>query len=312
MIEGQNGVTWPQWLALARSCEENGIGTLYRSDHYMDLSGQHPQSGSLDAWATINGLAAVTSSLRLGTMVSPATFRHPSELAKVVSTADHISGGRIDFALGAGWHEGEHAAYGFPFADLRTRMDVLEEQLQVVLGSWADGPFSFRGEHYVIDELDALPKPVQRPRPRVIMGGNGGPRSARMAAAYADEYNTVSPTLDQIRERRSRVDDACERAGREPLAFSVMTTVIVGSDDAEVRARLRRVAELLGSPPEQLLAEPPETWVVGTVEQAAERVAELAAAGVERLVCQHLLHDDLDSIALLGRRLAPLVGESAA
>src|ERR1700733_12282370 len=127
MIEGQEGVGWSQWVALARACEQHGIPTLFRSDHYMNLDGKHPERGSLDAWATLNGLAAVTSKLRLGTMVSPATFRHPSELAKLVTTADHISDGRVELGLGAGWNEREHAAYGFPFPSLRARMDILEE-----------------------------------------------------------------------------------------------------------------------------------------------------------------------------------------
>src|SRR5438309_3144279 len=170
MIEGQEGVTWSQWEAIARACEEHGVPALFRSDHYMNLDGRHPEHGSLDAWGTLNALAAITSELRLGTMVSPATFRHPAELAKLVVTADHVSGGRVELGLGAGWHEREHAAFGFPFAPLRTRMDVLEEQLQVVLGSWSDGePFSFAGRHYQLSDLRAEPKPVQRPHPPIIM-----------------------------------------------------------------------------------------------------------------------------------------------
>src|ERR1700736_3217893 len=168
MIEGQEGVSWPQWVALARACEEHGIPALFRSDHYLNLNGQHPQRGSLDAWGTVNGLAAVTTNLRLGTLVSPATFRHPSLLAKLVTTADHISGGRIELGLGAGWHEREHQAYGFPFPPTRVRMELLEEQLQGVFGNWADGPFSFDGEHYTLRDLDAQPKPIQRPRPPLI------------------------------------------------------------------------------------------------------------------------------------------------
>lgn len=169
MIEGQEGVSWPQWLDLARACERHGIGTLFRSDHYMNLDGQHPERGSLDAWGSLCALAAVTTTLRLGTMVSPATFRHPSELAKLVVTADHVSGGRVELGLGAGWHEREHAAYGFPFPPTSTRLDVLEEQLQVVLGTWTstlEKPFSFNGEHYQLDDLDAEPGPVQTPIPR--------------------------------------------------------------------------------------------------------------------------------------------------
>src|SRR6476660_3534726 len=138
MIEGQEGVTWPQWVALARACEQHGIPTLFRSDHYMNLDGQHPERGSLDAWATLNALAAVTTTVRLGTMVSPATFRHPSELAKVVATADHVSGGRVELGLGAGWHEREHEAFGFPFPDLGERMNELEQQLERVKRQWAE------------------------------------------------------------------------------------------------------------------------------------------------------------------------------
>ncbi len=214
MIEGQEGVSWPQWLAVAQACERHGVPGLFRSDHYMNLDLQHPEREALDAWGTICALAAVTSRIELGTMVSPATFRHPSNLAKLVTTADHISGGRVALGLGAGWHDREHQAYGFPFADTRTRMDVLEEQLQIVLGSWGDGRFSFAGEHYTLENLEAQPKPVQRPYPPLIMGGSGGPRSAALAAAYADEYNTPFATVEQVAERRARIDRACEKQGR--------------------------------------------------------------------------------------------------
>jgi F420-dependent oxidoreductase-like protein len=308
MIEGQEGVSWPQWLALARACEQHGIGTLLRSDHYLNLDGRHPERGSLDAWGTINALAAATTKLRLGTLVSPATFRHPSLIAKLAATADQISGGRIEFGLGAGWHEREHRAYGFPFPDTRTRMDILEEQLRVVLGSWSDGPFSFAGTHYQLTDLEAQPKPVQQPRPPVIMGGLAGPRSCAMAARLADEYNTVYATPGEVRERRARVLAACERAGREPLPFSLMTAVIAGVDDADLRARVARVAEARDEDPERLLAEPPHGWLVGLVEPVAEQIRALGAAGVSRLMCQHLAHADADYVALLGTELAPAVG----
>ena len=310
MIEGQEGVSWPQWLALAQACERHGIPSLFRSDHYMNLDGQHPDRGSLDAWGTLCALAAVTSTLRLGTMVSPATFRHPSELAKVVVTADHVSGGRIDLGLGAGWHEREHDAYGFPFASTRTRMDVLEEQLQIVLGTWTstlEAPFDFSGEHYTLRALDAAPKPVQRPHPPLIMGGSGGPRSARMAARYSDEYNTPFPTLHDIRERKAAVDGACEAAGREPLPFSIMTTLLVGADDADLRARAERLADRIGGTADGLLSDPPAAWIVGTVEQAVAQLGQRRDAGVSRVMCQHLLHDDLDVVGIIGEQLAPAV-----
>jgi F420-dependent oxidoreductase-like protein len=303
MIEGQEGVTWPQWTALARACEEHGVPALFRSDHYLELGGEHPERGSLDAWTTLAALGAITTTLRLGTLVSPATFRHPSLLAKVVATADHISDGRVTLGIGAGWHEREHEAFGFPFAAIRERMDVLEEQLQVVLGAWADGPFGFDGEHYRLRDLEAQPKPVQRPHPPVIIGGNAGPRSAALAARYADEYNTVFATTDEVRERRANVERACERAGREPLPFSMMTGVLVGRDRAELEERARRLVGVIGGDASAFLAEPPSGWIVGTVDEAAERIAALADAGVERIMCQTLLHDDLDAVAIIGREL---------
>jgi F420-dependent oxidoreductase-like protein len=307
MVEGQEGVSWSQWVGLARTCEEHGIPSMFRSDHYLNLDGMHPERGSLDAWGTLNALAAVTSKLRLGTLVSPATFRHPSVLAKLVATADHVSGGRVELGLGTGWHEREHRAYGFDFPPMRTRMDILEEQLQVVLGSWANGPFSFQGEHYAIAELDAQPKPVQRPHPPLLMGGVAGPRSAALAARYADEYNTVFPTVSDVQERKARIDEACERAGRPPMPFSVMTGMIVGSDESELRERVGRVAQIRGDDPGSYLPDPPHGWIVGTVQRAAEQLIALRNAGLSRVMCQHLAHDDLDAVALIGSELAPLV-----
>ncbi|HEY1716077.1 MAG TPA: TIGR03560 family F420-dependent LLM class oxidoreductase [Solirubrobacteraceae bacterium] len=306
MIEGQEGVSWEQWVAIAHGCEEHGIPTLFRSDHYMNLDGQHPERGSLDAWATLSALAAVTSTVRLGTMVSPATFRHPSELAKAVVTADHVSGGRVELGLGAGWHEREHEAYGFAFADTRTRVDVLEEQLQIVLGTWTEAPFSFSGAHYTLKDLDAQPKPVQTPRPPLIMGGSAGPRSAALAARYADEYNTPFATLDDIAARKGMVTRACEAAGRDPLPFSIMTGFVVGADEADLRDRAGRLAERIGSSADALLNDPPAGWIFGTTERAAEQLAALRDAGVHRVMCQNLLHDDLDVLALLAE-LAPEV-----
>jgi F420-dependent oxidoreductase-like protein len=307
MIEGQEDVSWSQWLALAAACEESGVPALFRSDHYMNLDGRAPGRVALDAWATINALAAVTSSVRLGTLVSPATFRHPSALAKMVTTADHVSGGRIELGLGAGWHEREHEAYGFPFPPLGARMDTLEEQLQVVFGNWGEGPFSFDGEQYRLRDLDAQPKPIQRPHPPLIMGGMAGPRSARLAAVYADEYNTAFPTVEDVRHRKAQIDQACERAGRDPIPFSVMTAAVVGVDDSEVAARLRRLGEKTGVNPDDLAANPPPPWIVGTLDAAAEQLGALSDAGVSRVMCQHLVHDDLDMVTLLGRDLPRLL-----
>ncbi len=306
MIEGQEGVMWPEWQALAAACEQHGIPTLFRSDHYLNLDGQHPERGSLDAWATINALAASTTKLRLGTLVSPASFRHPSVLAKLVVTADHVSGGRIDIGIGAGWHEREHAAYGFPFASTKTRMDVLEEQLQVLMGHWGAERFSLDGEHYVLSDLDAQPKPVQRPRPHLLMGGNAGPRSAALAARFADEYNTPFPSLEDVASRRAQVAEACERAGRDPIPFSAMIGTVLGADAADLEDRARRVGTRMGTEGDGLVREPPKGWIVATVEQAAEQFAAYRDAGLHRVMCQTLVHDDLDAVALIAK-VAPLL-----
>jgi F420-dependent oxidoreductase-like protein len=303
MIEGQEDVTWEDWVGLARACEEHGVEALFRSDHYLSVEGRG-ERGSLDAWATIAALAAVTSTVRLGTLVSPATFRHPSELAKVVVTADRVSGGRVELGMGTGWSEPEHVAYGFPFPPLRERMEMLEDQLQVVTGEWADGPFSFEGRHYSTSDLDALPKPVQRPRPPLIVGGQGGPRSLALAARFADEYNTVFKTAAECAEMRRALDAACEREGRDPLPLSLMTGWLAGEDRAELLDRAGRLAEWRGheGDPESFLDSLPEAWLAGTLEDVTERLEELAEAGVDRVMCQHLLHRDLDAVEQIGRR----------
>src|SRR3954466_2002522 len=201
MIEGQEDVTWEDWVALADACERFGIEALFRSDHYLSVDGAG-ERGSLDAWATINALAARTTTLRLGTMVSPTSFRHPSILAKAATTADHVSNGRIELGMGTGWSEVEHSAYGFPFLSMKERMDVLEEQLAIVHdGHWGEAGFSFHGDHYTLVDLDARPKPAQRPPPPLIMGGGAGPRAARLAARFADEYNTNFATPAQVAAR---------------------------------------------------------------------------------------------------------------
>lgn len=318
MIEGQEGVTWPQWRALAAACEEHGIPTLFRSDHYQNLDGQHPERGSLDAWGTIIALSALTTKLRLGTLVTPTSFRHPSILGKLVVTADHVSHGRIDLGLGAGWHEGEHAAYGFPFLSTAERMDVLEEQLQILIGTWSEetetppsgtadeSTFSFQSKHYTLSGLNAQPKPVQRPHPPIIMGGNAGRRSAGLAVRFAAEYNTPFPSLEQIRQRKANIDRAFERDGRDPIPFSVMAGVVLGADAAEVEQRARVVAQATGLDAEQIVRDPPQGWIVGTLDQAAEQLAPIREAGVSRVMCNQFVEPDLEQVARIGE-LASLV-----
>ncbi len=304
MIEGQEGVSWEQWVALARACEESGIEGLFRSDHYQSVF-DVPGRGSLDAWATLAGLAAVTERIRLGTMVSPATFRQPSVLARMVATADHISGGRIELGLGAGWNRSEHEAYGFPFPDLGERMEILEEQLEITRRQWTEEEFSFEGRHHRLERSRAEPKPLQRPHPPVIIGGAAGSRSSRLAARWADEYNTPFATPDDCRERRARVVAACAEAGREPIAFSVMTACVVGRDPREVLHRIGRWLEVAGRDDDPAAVLGQEDKLVGTVEEVVARLRRYAAAGVERVFLQHLDHSDIEMVRLIGEEVVP-------
>jgi F420-dependent oxidoreductase-like protein len=309
MIEGQEGVTWEQWVALAAACEESGIEGLFRSDHYATIS-PSLERGALDAWATLSGLAAVTTRIRLGTLVSPATFRHPSVLAKSVVTADHVSGGRVELGMGAGWYGDDHTRYGFPFADTATRMAVLAEQLEIVHRQWSEDEFSFRGEHYTLEDCHAEPKPVQRPHPPIIVGGAGKPRSARLAARWADEYNTTFATPDECAERRAVVARAWEAEDRDPatLRFSVMTGCVLGEDRADALRRAGRLAERRGrsaGDAEDVLREVRDRGgIAGTVDEAGARLRELEDAGVDRVMLQHLAHDDVEMVELIGRELA--------
>jgi F420-dependent oxidoreductase-like protein len=311
MIEGQEDVSWDDWTAIARTCEEVGLGGLFRSDHYASVKTERPR-GSLDAWTTLAGLAAVTSRLRLGTLVSPVTFRHPSLLAKAVATVDQISNGRAELGLGAGWHDYEHDSYGFPFPNDRVRMEMLEEQLEIVTRQWTEESFSFKGRHYELNECRALPKPHQSPRPPILVGGAGGRRSARLAARWGDEYNTTAVTLEECRARRSTIAREWEREGRDPgtLRFSMMARVIVGATEDEVVARARRLMNGSGESgdPRAWLREHSDRWVVGTPQQALDRLGELSEAGVDRVMLQNLLHGDLDAVAVLGNEVAPHLG----
>jgi F420-dependent oxidoreductase-like protein len=308
MIEGQEGVSWEQWLALADACEQHGFDGLFRSDHYASVF-DDPTRSSLDAWATLAGLAARTERIRLGTLVSPATFRHPAELARVVATVDHISGGRVELGLGAGWFEGEHRRNGFPFPDIRTRFDMLEEQLEIVERQWTEERFDFAGTHYALEGSSALPKPLQRPRPPIVMGGGAGPRALALAVRYANEYNGFAGTPEAAAELRRRIDEACERGGRDPatLPLSLMTTFVVGSDDAELLEHARRVLARSCSDddPAAALLDRGDRWLAGTTREVIERLRELEEAGASRVFLQHLDHDDLESVELIGSELIP-------
>ena len=309
MVEGQEDVSWDEWLALADATERAGLDGLFRSDHYLSVIGRHERA-SHDAIATLAALAACTERIRLGTLVSPVTFRHPSVIAKSVATIDHVSGGRVELGLGAGWNEGEHAAYGFDFPSLGGRMELLEEQLEIVHRLWTEDSVTFTGSHYRLEDCPALPKPLQRPRPPLILGGNAKPRSVALAVRLADEYNTLLASIDDCRERKSLLVEACEPAGRDPatLPLTLMATCIVGADEAEVLERVRGVMKVFGSgdeDPEAVLADRRERWLAGTPSEVVDRLEALAEVGVERVYLQHLLHRDTEMVELIGEAVLP-------
>lgn len=285
MVEGQEGVTWDEWLALAEACEEHGIEALFRSDHY--LSPTSPERPATDAWTLLAALAARTAKLRLGTLVSPVTFRQPAVVAKSAATVDHISGGRVEVGIGAGWMEVEHERFGFPFPEMDERLRMLAEHVELI------------DRHLREDPLVA-----QRPRPPLILGGSGARGTAVPAARFADEYNTFGANLAEAAERRKRVDEACEREGRDPstLRFSLMTPFLLGRDHAK---RFVRVYPSAGSA-DEWFEELRGRGLAGSQVDIVDGLREFEAAGVERVMLQHVVHDDLDVVAALGEIAAAL------
>jgi F420-dependent oxidoreductase-like protein len=307
MVEGQEGVTWEDWVRLAHLAQDSGFEGLFRSDHYTAII--RPDAEAHDAWATLAGLAAVTSRIRLGTMVSPATFRHPSVLARMAVTVDHISGGRVEVGMGSGWYEREHLAQGFPFLDGKQRFELFAEQVEVVVRSWSGERFDHDGLAYTLRDQLALPRPVQQPHPPLVLGGSVKRRFAALAAQYATEVNTLGAPDEELRARKDTLDRACTEAGRDPatLGYSVMTACFLGETDADVEARVGRFLAIRGDGGDAagLIRERRDRWLVGTVDEVAERIEGLRAVGVSRVLLQHLNHDDDDMVALAGERLIP-------
>lgn len=308
MIEPQQGMTYDGILAVALAAERAGIETFFRSDHYSSF----PDAGlaTTDAWATTAGLARDTSAINLGVLVSPAIFRLPGPLAKTVATVHEMSGGRVEVGLGAGWHEGEARQFGVPFPPLGERLDMLEEYVTVVRGLWSQPPgWGFQGKHYQIEDALFAPRPDDGGRPaiHVIMGGDGKPRSCRMAAEHADEYNVVFATPERAGTAYAGIRRACEARGRDAdeIVRSALCGVLIGADEADYRRRQARQDEVLGA--DAVGVEPPEDragrWLLGTPEAALERVAALEAAGAQRIVLHDYLPEDLDMIELIGERI---------
>ena len=309
MLEGQEGVTWAQWLAMAEAAERLGFEALFTSDHYLSVQGNRDR-GSSDAWTMLSALAARTSTIRLGTLVSPVTFRQPAVLAKAAATVDHVSGGRVELGMGAGWWEEEHRTHGFPFPVVHERFERLEEQLAIVHGLLTEERFSFQGKHYQLDEGAFWPKPVQEPRMPIVLGGTTvGPWMQRLIATYADEFNTVGGSVVEVRGRIERARAAVDSAGRaqDSLTTSFMTWCFVGRTEDEWRGRAETAHALDpdAGPFEDSLRELEADCILGTPDRAAERLREYAEAGVQRVMLNHSLFDDLDMLEVLAAEVIP-------
>lgn len=298
--EPQLGTSYEQLLAHAATAERLGFDAWFTSDHLLTMGDHGPEPGPTDAWTTLAGLARDTSTIRLGTLVTPATFRWPGHFAVQVAQVDHMSGGRIEVGLGSGWYEDEHLAMGIPFPDDGDRVDARDEYVEVLHGLWttpAGDRFSYEGQHFALRDNPALPRPVQDPHPPLIIGGQGTVRTPRIAARFADEYNGVFFEPDEYAEMVDLVRAACDDVGRDPdqLTWSNAQRCVVGADEAEYRQR----CEAIGSDPDKLR----DAGVCGTPDEARERLADLAEVGCERVYLQTIDVTDLDHLELLATEL---------
>ncbi len=302
-VEPQQGASYEQQLRMAQTAEAAGFDAFFRSDHFLTMGGDG-LPGPTDAWLTLGAIARETDRIRLGTLVTSATFRLPGLLAGQVAQVDDMSGGRAEIGLGAGWYDDEHSAYGVPFPPLGERFERLEEQFAILTGLW-DTPvgetFDFEGHHYQLKDSPALPKPVQQPHPPLIVGGGGARRTPRLAATYADEFNLPFSSLADTEAQFARVRAACEDRGRDPatLRLSAAQTVCCGADAAEVDRR----AANIGRQADELRA----NGLAGTPDEVVARLQEFAGLGAQSIYLQVLDLDDLDHIALLSEEVLPRV-----
>ena len=299
--EPQQGATYDDLLTVAKATEDLGFDAFFRSDHFAGMGGDG-LPGPTDAWITLAGLARETSRIRLGTLVSSATFRLPGPFSIAVAQVDQMSGGRVELGIGTGWHEGEHEAYGIPFPPLKERFDRLEENLEIITGLWQTPlgeEFDYEGTHFRLSKSPALPKPVQHPRPPIIIGGSGKKRTPALAARFADEFNVVFQPLDVAGDLIGRVRTACVDTGRDPesLTYSAALVLCCGRDEAEFRRR----AEAIGREPDELR----ENGAAGTPDEVAAKIASYGELGVTRMYLQTLDLSDLDHLELVASKVAP-------
>lgn len=297
--EPQQGASYDQLLAVARRAEELAFDAFFRSDHYLKMGATSGLPGPTDSWVTLAGLARETSTIRLGTLVTSATFRYPGPLAISVAQVDAMSGGRVELGIGAGWYDTEHAAYAIPFPSSSERFERLADQLAIITGLWGTPggeSFTYEGKHHSVVDSPGLPKPVQRPGPPVIIGGLGKVKTPRLAARYAAEFNHLFPTnAAGTVEMTEVIDAACRDIGRDPstLVRSFAQTTCVGEDEASF---LRR-AEKLGRDPEELRT----NAIAGTLEEARRKLEQFEAAGISRVYLQLMDLTDLEHLETLAQ-----------
>jgi F420-dependent oxidoreductase-like protein len=294
-VEPQQGASYSDQLAVAQAAESLGFSAFFRSDHYLAMSGDG-QPGPTDSWVTLGGIARETSTIRLGTLVTSATFRHPGPLAISIAQVDEMSSGRVEFGIGTGWFEKEHLAYAIPFPPLRERFARLTEQLELITGLWAaplGEAFDYAGTHYAVNNSPALPKPVQRPHPPIIIGGSGATKTPRLAATFADEYNVPFESLETITTQFDRVRAAVDAVGRpaESMTYSAAFVVCAGRDEAEIAKR----AAAIGREVEELRSNSP---LAGTPDQIVDQLGRYAEIGLQRVYLQLLDMSDLDHLQL--------------
>ena len=313
MIEGQEGLTWERWRRIARATEELGFASLWRSDHFFSLMGDRRQP-ALETWVSLALAAQETHRVRFGPLVCSMTFRHPALLARMAAQIDVLSGGRLEMGVGAGWNVPEHEAFGLPFPSIGTRMDMLEEGIQVMRALWGDGPASFEGRHYQLREAVCYPKPAQSPLPLVV-GGTGERRTLRIVARYADHWNAVAVNAQVFAAKRAVLERHCAEVGRDPgsIRRSLMTGFVVGRDASEVREHLRRIGggarRLRSDDPDMALEQLQKAgWLVGTPAQVVEQLAAYRDAGVQEFMLQHHDQENFAVLELIAREILPLVG----
>jgi F420-dependent oxidoreductase-like protein len=311
MVEPQEGSTYDEIVALAQKAEALGFEGFFRSDHYMPVNSNIPPTAvSTECWATLAGLARDTKRVRLGTMISPMTFRYPGEFAKIVATIDQMSGGRVEVGMGGGWYKREHEAYGLPFPDAKGRMDILEDTLEICTRLWSDGVgHTYQGRVFSVTDSPGSPKPTQRPHPPIVIGGGGERRTPRLAAQFGDEFNTFGG-INTFNTRKQRVVDACAKIGRDPstIKFTAACVTVVGTSEADLKRRVQIRLDFNHENEDAgdwIAKMRKDGWLIGTVDQVAEQVKELKAAGAQRIYFQLVPVNDHGMLDIIANDLAP-------